>query len=531
MAKFFWLAGAIAVGLAASRPFASAGQATSSMASPAPVRYLETPAGKKPRVVITADPELDDNNSMIRYVLMSDGYTTEGLVYASSQFHWTGDGTGTTRDVPNREYNRNGLSLCPCASWRWSPNERFIDDILDIYERTYPNLRVHRSGYPAPAELRSKVKWGNVQFDGEMARDTDGSNLIKALLLDDVDEPIYLHAWGGLSTIARALKSIEDQHKGTPQWPAIRAKVIGKAVIHPSGDQDNTGATYIRPTWSEIRYGNGGGASAPLVYGAQARAAASERLYYSSAWMQAHISSKGEFGRSQRVWGDGKQMVKGDQFDYFGESGKTSEELRAEGFIVWTPPRAKGEFIGEGDTGIFLSLLDNGLEGWRQSNRHNPAVPPTAGATNIVPFGTPPPGAGGSPNAGPRPPSRFLGPLMHELAERMTWAVTPKYADANHYPSVTLERSAISGRAGDVVRLTAATKDPDGDAVSVTWFPVENTGTYAGAVTLDTADGPTATLRIPADAKPGDVIHVVAEARDHGQLALTRYARAVVTVN
>ena len=94
-------------------------------------RYLETPAGKKPRVVITADPELDDNNSMIRYVLMADGYQTEGLIYASSQFHWTGDGTGRALNVPGREYNRNGLNLCPCTSWRWSPNERFIDDIVD----------------------------------------------------------------------------------------------------------------------------------------------------------------------------------------------------------------------------------------------------------------------------------------------------------------------------------------------------------------------------------------------------------------
>lgn len=66
MAKFLWLAVAIAVALAASRPFASAGQATSSMAAPAPVQYFETPDGKKPRVVITADPELDDHNSMIR---------------------------------------------------------------------------------------------------------------------------------------------------------------------------------------------------------------------------------------------------------------------------------------------------------------------------------------------------------------------------------------------------------------------------------------------------------------------------------
>ena len=64
-----------------------------------------------------------------------------------------------------------------------------------------------------------------------------------------------------------------------------------------------------------------------------------------------------------RVWDDGKQMVKGDKFDYFGESGKTTEELQKEGYIVWTPPHPKGEFLGEGDTGTFLSLLDNGLEG------------------------------------------------------------------------------------------------------------------------------------------------------------------------
>lgn len=466
--------------------------------------YLETPPGKKPRVVITADPELDDNNSMIRYILMSDGYRTEGLIYASSQFHWSGDGTGKTLNVPGREYNRNGLNLCPCTSWRWNPKERFIHDILDAYEKAYPNLKVHSRGYPTPADLRSKVKWGNVQFDGEMEKDTDGSNLIKALLLDRVDEPIYLHAWGGLSTIARALKSIEEQYRDTPQWPAIRAKVIGKAVIHPSGDQDGTGAAYIRPNWPEIRYGSGGGASAGLSYNAQAGAADADKVYYSAAWMQEHISSKGEFGRLQRVWGDGKQMVKGDRFDYFGESGKTAEALQKDGYVVWTPPRPKGEFLGEGDTGTFLSLLDNGLEGWRQANRRNPAVP--------------------------RPPARFLRPLMHDLAARMTWAVTPKLADANHYPTVTLKRSQVSGRPGDLVTLSASTTDPDGDKVSVKWWRFDGNGTYAGAVTLETTDGPTTSFRIPADARAGDTIHIIAEASDAATLSLTRYARAVVTV-
>src|SRR5262245_44041502 len=195
---------------------------------------LETPSGRKPRVVITADPELDDSNSLVRYLLYSSDYQTEGLIYASSQFHWKGDGKGTKLSVPGREYTRFGLNLCPCTSWRWAPNERFIDDAVEAYAKAYPNLRVHDRNYPAPEVLKSKIRWGNVEFDGEMSKDTPGSDLITSLLLDDDDSPVYLHAWGGQSTIARALKSIEEQYKGTPRWEAIRAKVSGKAVIHPS---------------------------------------------------------------------------------------------------------------------------------------------------------------------------------------------------------------------------------------------------------------------------------------------------------
>ncbi len=44
----------------------------------------------RPRIVITADPELDDNNSLIRLLYSSD-LNIEGLVYASSKFHWEGD--------------------------------------------------------------------------------------------------------------------------------------------------------------------------------------------------------------------------------------------------------------------------------------------------------------------------------------------------------------------------------------------------------------------------------------------------------
>ena len=194
-----------------------------------PAASGDRPEHTRPRVVVTTDPELDDSNSLIRYLLYTTDFRTEGLIYASSQFHWKGDGKGTKWSVPGREYTRFGLDLCPCESWRWAEGERFIDEALDAYAEVYGNLRVHDPAYPSPAELRSKVRVGNVEFDGDISRDSPGSSLIRELLLDDGDEPIYLLAWGGQSTIARALKSIQDlavRYGADPQRYAGQERVI-----------------------------------------------------------------------------------------------------------------------------------------------------------------------------------------------------------------------------------------------------------------------------------------------------------------
>ena len=66
------------------------------MAIPMEAVMASTPPDKKPRIIITADSELDDNNSLIRFLLYSSDFRVEGLIYASSQFHWKGDGKGTT---------------------------------------------------------------------------------------------------------------------------------------------------------------------------------------------------------------------------------------------------------------------------------------------------------------------------------------------------------------------------------------------------------------------------------------------------
>src|SRR5690348_6184518 len=248
---------------------------------PAPAQQPKnSPA--KPRVVITADPELDDNNTIIRAILYSSDFKIEGLIYVSSQFHWTGDGKGTTQYIRGREYTRMGL--CPCTSWRFSPNERFIDNIVDAYAKAYPNLKVHDPDYPTPAYLKSKIKWGNVEFDGDFSKDTDGSNLIKSLLLDDQPGPLYVTAQGGESTIARALKSIYDQYGNTPQWDEIREKVSRKLVIIPSGDQDGTGGGYLKPNWPNVREWQFGIGGPSFGYGAQIGIAPEDKVYVSPDW-------------------------------------------------------------------------------------------------------------------------------------------------------------------------------------------------------------------------------------------------------
>lgn len=489
--------------------------------------YAETPAGQKPRVVITADPELDDNNSLLRYLLYTPDFRTEGLIYASSKFHWKGDGKGTTQFILGREYTRGGLKLCPCTSWRWAPDERFIDDALDAYAKAYPNLRIHDHGYPTPEGLRATVRWGNVDFDGEMDQDTPGSDLIKRLLLDADPAPIYLHAWGGHSTIARALKSIEDQYKATPQWAAIRARVVSKAIIHPYGDQDDTYAHYIQPNWPDIRYRRLQDA-VPLSYNADLSLTLADTAYYTPEWTGQNISARGPMGARYRVWGDGKQMVPGDMFDYFGIAGKTAQQLREEGYLVWTRVRAPGTFLGEGDTATFLNLIDNGLNGYRDRSLGGWGGSPLP-ASQAQPLSIPPPPIDQVlPRATRDHP--FLAAAQRDFAARMAWAVTTDYASANHPPVIAPDGPALmTARAGQPVGFKLHARDPDGQAVALRWWVWQAAGTYPDTVAVQ-GKGGSAHMQVPDDARPGQTIHVIVEGTDNGAPALTRYAHFVVTV-
>jgi hypothetical protein len=298
-----------------------------------------------------------------------------------------------------------------------------------------------------------------------------------------------------------------------------------------------------------------------------------DQVYVSAAWTRENISSRGPLGAMYRVWGDGKQMVKGDRTDYFGLSGYTADQLRNIGYMVWMPPQEKGSFIGEGDTPTFLNLLDNGLRayedrrwsGWGGSSRSSNVPPLGLGGAKVTAASPEDPGvaiglalagstakensetaiapsapAAGSPDdSGLQPISatnvaanaRFFAAAQNDFAARLKWSVTPKFSDANHEPKIRIKGpSEVSVRPGSTVRLEGEVSDPDHNAVKVTWWQDNAAGTYPGDIRFSDQAALSTTFRVPNDAQPGHTIHIILEATDNGTPPLTRYQRLIVRI-
>ncbi|GMA32465.1 nucleoside hydrolase-like domain-containing protein [Litorihabitans aurantiacus] len=473
----------------------------------------------QPRTIVTTDPELDDLNSLLRMFLYANEIDLVGLVYSASQHHYMGD---------------PAIGLDP---WRWpkiAPETIYhIDQAIDAYEEVEDNLRVHDARYPTADALRDMTYWGNVKNVGEMAEDTAGSDFIKEILLDDEPGQVFLQAWGGPNTIARALKSIEDEYRGTPQWDAIYAKVSAKAVITSFGQQDTTFVDYIKPHWPDIH--NREVATSIWGYFARNTVLPQDRFMLDAEWTRTHVSQVGPIGANYRVWGDGEHMADGwDEADYFGLSGYTTAELQAMGYRVWMPPQEKDSWISEGDSSNFALLVDNGLDNWahpswggwggRQApSATDPLQWSNRGVQDIGPDGQP---------RNDFAAARWFSDFQHDFAARLQWSVTPAYADANHHPVVSLDgETDLTVRAGAQVSLGASATDPDGDAVDLAWWDYAEAGSYPGAPLDLTADGAGAvTFDVPADAVPGETIHLVLEATDDGEPSLTSYQRVVLTV-
>jgi len=142
------------------------------------------------RTIVTTDGEIDDVDTFIRFLMYTNEFDTEGLIYSSSMWHWKGDGKGTTM-ISEMEMTRNIYG--ERSELRW-PGTTWIEELLAEYAKVHPNLLLHDKNYPSPEELLALVKVGNIDFEGEMDKRTEGSEWIAQKLLDDDPREIFLQA-------------------------------------------------------------------------------------------------------------------------------------------------------------------------------------------------------------------------------------------------------------------------------------------------------------------------------------------------
>lgn len=100
------------------------------------------------RVIVTSDGEIDDECSMVRFLLYTNEFDVEGIVTSSSQYPWHGH--------------------------KWAGDD-WLNPYLDAYEKVYSNLIQHDKNYPTPQHLRSVNFLGNVELEGETDKITPGS--------------------------------------------------------------------------------------------------------------------------------------------------------------------------------------------------------------------------------------------------------------------------------------------------------------------------------------------------------------------
>lgn len=470
------------------------------------------------KTIVTTDGEIDDVDTFIRMLLYANEFKLEGLVYSSSMWHYRGDGMGT-KFVSKMPMTKEMYGAI--ANLRW-PGTQWIQELLQEYAKVYPNLIQHSSSYPSAEELMKMIYVGNVDFEGEMEKRTAGSEFIaKKLLSDEMDE-LFLQAWGGTNTIARALKSIEEDYKNTEEWNKVYQLVSKKSIIYTILDQDDTYVNYISKVWPEIRVFYNSSQFAAFAYAWKRVVPHSIQSYLEGSFMGDIINNHGPLLKKYYSYGDGQKQL-GDDEHIHGDLSKIKD-------TQWGSFN-QYDFISEGDTPAYLHLVDIGL-----NNYNNPSYGGWGGRFVQSPklrsrYEDGAIAADINPQTGELdsyyPQSRWIEAIQNDFAARADWCVY-SFSEANHPPQVNVEEpSLIKVNAGETVRLKFNSSDIDGDKVMHRVWDYMDVSTATAQVDFNES---IATINVDQKAKSGEEVHVIVEGTDDGLPALTRYKRVVLRV-
>ncbi|KAL4871177.1 hypothetical protein BDV12DRAFT_164337 [Aspergillus spectabilis] len=466
------------------------------------------PFSGKPRVFIVSDisNEPDDAESLVRYLLYSHQFQTEGLVACTSTW------------MKNK--------VCP----------QDMHKIIDAYEKVVDNLNAHvhpDAKYQSADYFRGLVRKGAEVYGMAAVGDdiplSEGGELLLERIQAPSDQPLWILCWGGTNVLAQVLLRIQKLHSADEA-----ASLRSKFRVYAISDQDDTGA------WIRHRY--------PDVF------------YIASVHGWNHYGLAAWTGIS----GD-----KYYNFDQGGpDFSKMTREWIRENIQVGPLGSAYPDylFIPEGDTATFLYLIQNGLGvpehpeygSWggryqRSDVSANGVASRHYGDTvdRIV-------GADGrtyTTNHGTI--WRWRDSFQNDFAARIKWSLSSDFSAANHAPIVSINGDTsltpleIEAEAGSTFTLDASqTRDPDsGDVLTFKWFHYKDpsaTQSWVDAevadleiepvdgearkvnVTVPTAERCCVDLMSRQPIPQGQILHLVLQVTDNGSPALTSYRRVLI---
>ena len=506
------------LGLAAGLALSAAG---ASAQAPPPASQPD-PYVARPRIVVMTDiaNEPDDQMSMVRFLLYSNGFDVEGLVATTST---------------------------------WMKNKvrpDVIESLIDAYAAVQPNLLKHAPGFPPAAALRVVVASGQPSYSMAAVgpgKSSPGSELIVRAAAKADPRPLWVLGWGGTNTLAQALSDARASRSAQEL-----EVLVAKLRVYTISDQDDAGP-WLRREFPSLHY-----VASPSTQDGEEYAYATwtgisgDRFYknapgadfatFTDDWVGANVRSKGPLGK------------------------------------LYPFPCC----IHEGDTPSFLGLIDNGLASavspawggwggrylWRQPwgetrafwTQGGDSYPGRDSSRDTV-VGS----DGKSYTSDQATVWRWRTAFQNDFAARMDWSVKDAKS-ANHNPDVVVngkrgkEPIEVEAVVGQALKLDAAgTTDPDGDTLRFSWFfyseagagipgqplvvrrrPPSGAGAPGqGGIPSAPAGGPreppprlvldnaTTALAIVTPKAEG-LAHVILAVEDSGTPSLTSYRRVVI---
>jgi hypothetical protein len=447
---------------------------------------------ERQRVFVLSDisNEPDDEESLVRLLVYANEYDVEGLVATTS-------------------------------TWlRSKTREDLIRRHIEAYGPVRDNLSKHAPGFPTKEQLLAVMFTGQTNYGmaavGEGITTAGSRHLLAAADKPD-SRPLWVSVWGGANTLAQALHDARRERSA-----ADLARLVARLRVYTISDQDDAGP------WLRREF--------PGLFYIVSPSTTEWKEYWRATW--TGISG-------DRHYKNGP----GYQFHLVDNPWLEENVIKNHGPLGALYPKLA--YIMEGDTPSFLGLVENGL-GWTESPGYGgwggryalyqphgetrPIWTNNQDSRDTVEYEP-----GRSTCSDMATVWRWREHFQHDFAARMDWCVTGDFKKANHNPVAVLNGDAskrvleLTARPGETVTLSAAgSSDPDGHALTKTWFVYPEAGTFNRDVTLSAASGHTTSFTVPTpDAKTpkAATIHIILQVQDNGQPSLTSYRRAVVRLS